>query len=340
MNPVLVNRWRGSAIESRHRGAVAVVESGGRALLELGDVRQHVFPRSAIKFLQAIPFVESGAIEQFALDERHIAMSCASHNGEPIHVGVVRDWLGRIGATHDDLECGAELPMHQGAAYELMGEGRGPERLHHNCSGKHLGFLSGCRAHGDELRDYRLYNHKAQRRWFDVVETFGSIRVDQMPWGYDGCAIPSVAIPLQRIALAMARFGDVSTLDGDRRESVSRIHAALSAHPYLVAGKDRLDTDLMERFAPTILVKVGADGVFTACLPEARLGIALKIDDGHDGAARVALGAVLRRLGLMSHDDARTLEEWFAPSITNSRGEVIGRQEPASAWEAIRPLSM
>jgi L-asparaginase II len=75
MNPVLVNRWRGNAIESRHRGAVAVVETSGRTLLTLGDVQRPVFPRSAIKFLQAIPFVESGAIEHYGLDNRHVALA-------------------------------------------------------------------------------------------------------------------------------------------------------------------------------------------------------------------------------------------------------------------------
>ncbi len=340
MNPILVNRWRGNAIESRHRGAVAVVQSDGRAVMQLGDARQPVFPRSAIKFLQAIPFVESGAVEQFGLDERHIAMACASHNGEPIHVGLARDWLSRINVTQDDLECGAELPSHQATAYELMGEGRGPERLHHNCSGKHLGLLSACRAHDERLLNYRLYNHRAQRRWFDVIETLASTRVDQLPWGYDGCAIPSLALPLHRIALAMARFADTKGLEGQRQESVVRIQAAVAAHPYLVAGKDRLDTDLMERLAPAILVKVGADGVFTASLPDAGLGVALKIDDGRDSAARVALGAVLTSLGLISAEDAHALSEWFAPSITNSRGELVGREEPSSAWEAVAPLTV
>lgn len=315
-----------------------MVESGGRALLELGDVRQQVFPRSAIKFLQALPFVESGAIEQFGLDDRHIAMACASHNGEPIHVGLVRDWLNRIEASHDDLECGAQLPMHQATAYELLGEGRGPERLHNNCSGKHLGFLSACRVHGDDFRNYRLYNHAAQRRWFEVIEEFGSTRVDQLPWGYDGCAIPTLALPLQRVALAMARFGDTSRLSGARKEAVERIHGALAAHPYLVAGKDRLDTDLMERLAPNLLVKVGADGVFTASFPQAGIGVALKIDDGRDSAARVALGAVLTQLGLVSREDAHALGEWFSPSTPNTRGEIIGREEPSSAWEAVLPL--
>lgn len=335
MNPVLVNQWRGNAIECRHRGAVAVVDATGRVFSSLGDIQRTVFPRSAIKFLQAIPFVESGAIEKFGLDDRHIALACASHNGEPIHAGLAQDWLEKIGCEHDDLECGAELPLHKATQFELMTEGRGPQRVHHNCSGKHLGFLSTCKLNGEQSQNYRLYNHAAQKRWFDVLESVTNARVSQLPWGYDGCAIPSVAMPLQRTALAMARLGDKSYFQGNRREAVERIKAAVSAHPYLVAGKERLCTALMEILAPDILVKVGAAGVYTALVPEHGLGIALKVDDGHDGAARVALGAALNSLGVLPSDKARALGEYFLPSINNSRGENIGRYEPSSEWEGV-----
>ncbi|MFT4729533.1 MAG: L-asparaginase II [Granulosicoccus sp.] len=335
MNPVLVNRWRGSAIESRHRGAVAVVEASGQVFAALGDVQRAVFPRSAINFLQAIPFVESGAVEAFSLDERHIALSCSSHNGEPIHAGLAQDWLERIGCAHDDLECGAELPLHKATQFELMAQGRGPQRHHHNCSGKHLGFLSTCKQLGDATHDYRLYNHAAQQRWFQVLESLTNTRVSQLPWGYDGCAIPTLALPLQRVALAMARFGVPSRFEGERRTAVERIHAAITSNPYLVAGKERLCTSLMERLAPNIMIKVGADGVYTAVIPEHELGLAIKIDDGNDAAARVALGAVLQTLGVLSTDENKALGEYFCPSVNNSRGETVGRIEPSSDWETL-----
>ena len=335
MNPVLVNRWRGNAIESRHRGSVAVVEASGQVFAALGDVQRAVFPRSAIKFLQAIPFVESGAVDAFSLDDRHIALSCSSHNGEPIHAGLAQDWLERIGCNHDDLECGAELPLHKATQFELMAQGRGPQRHHHNCSGKHLGFLSTCKQAGDATQDYRLYNHVAQQRWFEVLESVTNTRVAQLPWGYDGCAIPTLALPLQRIALAMARFGVPSRFEGERRTAVERIHAAITTNPYMVAGQERLCTSLMERLAPKILVKVGADGVYTAVIPEHELGVAIKIDDGNDAAARVALGAVLKTLGVLAPEESKALGEYFRPSVNNSRGETIGRIEPSSDWETI-----
>jgi len=335
MNPVLVNRWRGNAIESRHRGAVAVVEASGQVFAAMGDVQRAVFPRSAIKFLQAIPFVESGAIDAYSLDDRHIALSCSSHNGEPIHAGLAQDWLERIGCEHDDLECGAQLPLHQATQFELMAQGRGPQRHHHNCSGKHLGFLSTCKQMGEPTLNYRQYNHAAQQRWFQVLESVTNTRIAQLPWGYDGCAIPTLALPLQRVALAMARFGVPSRFEGERRTAVERIHSAVTANPYLVAGKERLCTSLMERLAPKILIKVGADGVYTAVIPEHELGVAIKIDDGNDAAARVALGSVLQTLGVLSSDEAKALSEYFRPSVNNSRGETIGRIEPSSDWESL-----
>lgn len=335
MNPVLVNVWRGNAIECRHRGSVAVVRSDGQLVLGLGDVLHHTFPRSSIKFLQAIAFVESGAVEHFALSNEHIALACASHNGEDIHHDLVDDWLARIGLDANDLECGASLPLHQATQFELLGRGDGPTRVHHNCSGKHLGMLSTCVHCGDTTKDYRLYSHIAQKRWFDIVESMSNSRVMQLPWGYDGCGIPCVALPLQRLALAMARFADAAGQSPERTNAIRRIQNAVTEHPYLVAGKERLCTELMQRVAPNILVKVGAEGCYTACLPELGLGIALKMDDGQDSAARIALGATLKSLGVLSEETVAELEEYFVPTLTNSRGDPIGRAEASSEWAQV-----
>ncbi|MBX2837643.1 MAG: asparaginase [Gammaproteobacteria bacterium] len=332
MNPVLVNVWRGSAIESRHRGAVAVVDSSGKSVFSFGDTQLPVYPRSAIKFFQSVPLLETGAAQHFDLDDQHIAFSCASHNGEIIHDDLANDWLKRIACEVDDLECGATLPMNKESAYELLGMGRGPQRTHHNCSGKHLGLLTTCRYLKETVQNYRLYHHPAQRRWFDVLENLCNVRPMQLPWGYDGCGIPTLAMPLHRVAFGMARFADKTGVDEDRAQAIDQIQTAVARHPYLVAGASRLCTALMERLAPKVLVKVGAEGFYAACLPEQGLGIAIKMDDGGTRGANVAMGAVLQSIGEMQDDIAAELQEFIAPSITNSRGEVVGRIEASSEW--------
>ncbi len=335
MNPNLVNIWRGNAIESRHRGAVAVVDSDGRPLLALGDVQRPVFARSSIKFMQTLPLIESGAADRFDLDERHIAIACASHNAEPEHVQLVEQWLHRIACSVDHLECGAHKPMGIDAQTALYASGRTPTRVHNNCSGKHTAMLSICKHLGEQTNNYRLYNHSAQRRWFDVLESMSSTRVTQLPWGYDGCGIPSLAMPLQRIGLALARFSHASNVSDDRKQAIERVKSALAAHPFLVAGSKRMCSEIMSRHAPQVFVKVGAEGFYTAMLPERGLGVAIKIDDGNVRGAEVVLGVVLQKLGVLDNDAAKDLEQYIRPSISNSRGEVVGRAEPSSQWDSV-----
>ncbi|MBX2825701.1 MAG: asparaginase [Gammaproteobacteria bacterium] len=332
MNPVLVNVWRGSSIESRHRGAVAVVDVQGRVVFSLGDIQRPEFPRSAIKYLQAIPLLETGAADHFELTPKHISFACASHNAESIHTDFAEEWLSSIDCTTDQLECGAELPGDPDAQFKLIASGGTPRRYHHNCSGKHLGLITTCKHMNESLQNYRLYQHPVQQRWFDVLEALASVKVQQLSWGYDGCGIPTLALPLQRVALAQARFADPSALSSERRSAIERIIESVAAHPYMVAGKERLCTALMELTGKSLLVKIGAEGYYTATVPGKGLGIALKIDDGNHRGSQVALGAVLEKMNLLSAEQSRQLAEYLNPDVTNSRGEVIGRLEPSSEW--------
>ncbi len=335
MNPNLVNIWRGNAIESCHRGAVAVVDSTGQIRLALGDIERPVFARSAIKFMQALPLIESGAADKFELDERHIALACASHNAEPEHVQLVEQWLKRIACNLDHLECGAHMPMNEDAQVALCASGNTPTRAHNNCSGKHTAMLSICKHLGENTNNYRLYEHSAQQRWFDVLESMSSTEVATLPWGYDGCGIPSLAMPLNRIGLALARFSNASNVSDDRKHAIERVKSALTAHPFMVAGSKRMCTELMSKHAPQVFAKVGAEGVYTAMLPERGLGVAIKIDDGNIRGAEVVLGVVLRKLGVLDNAAAKDLEPFISPAMTNSRDEVIGRAEPSSDWDSV-----
>jgi len=332
VNPVLVDIWRGNGIESQHRGAVSVVDSSGRPLLSIGDIERPVFSRSAIKFMQALPLIESGAADNFDLDERHIAFACASHNAEPEHVELAAQWLQRIACDESHLECGPHMPMGKQAKIALSVSGKQPTRLHNNCSGKHVAILSACKHLGEQTKDYRLYSHSAQQRWFDVLENMSSTRVEILPWGY---GIPTLAMPLQATALALARFSNGSSVTDERKQAIERVKQSLVAHPFLVAGTDRLCTEIMNKHAPQVFVKVGAEGFYTAMVPERGLGVALKLDDGHLRGAEVVLGAVLRKLGVLDNNACKDLEQFISPSIKNSRGDVIGRAAPSSQWDSI-----
>src|SRR3954447_18573982 len=206
-NPVLVEVVRGALVESRHRGAVAVVDAGGATVLALGDVARPVYPRSAVKALQALPFVESGAADKYGFGDQEIALACASHGGEPGHVEVASRMLARAGLDSGALECGAHWPSHQPSTQVLARSGAAPSALHNNCSGKHSGFLCVACAAGVDHRGYVAATHPVQREVRAALEDLTGVRLSEDRCAIDGCSIPSWAVPLSALAYGFARYG-------------------------------------------------------------------------------------------------------------------------------------
>ncbi len=166
-NPVLVDVTRnpqgGRFVESRHRGAIAVVSASGEAVFAAGDANVGVCPRSALKPLQALPMVESGAVEEFGLGDVEIALACASHNGEPRHVQLVTEWLKKIDCSIDQLECGPQRPPHQESADHLVRQGIAFSAVHNNCSGKHASFMTLARMMGVDVRCRNAWHRRSQK---------------------------------------------------------------------------------------------------------------------------------------------------------------------------------
>ncbi|HBR96867.1 MAG TPA: L-asparaginase II, partial [Gammaproteobacteria bacterium] len=199
--------------------------------------------------------------------------------------------------------------------------------------------LTACLAHNDNTQNYRLYSHPAQRRWFDVVGEFTGLQSLQLPWGYDGCGIPTLAVPLQRLAWAYARFADPSVLSAERADQARFIRQAIAENPHMYGGTGELSTLLVDMLGERLIVKNGAQGVYSGVLPELGFGLALKVDSGDSDAAKVVLGALLEKIAVLSVEQLNVLGDHFRPDILNSRGEVVGRAEPSSAWDqGVLPL--
>lgn len=326
--PILIEVSRGDVIESRHRGVVAVADAEGRLVAGWGDPHRAIFSRSAIKPLQALPLIESGAADRFGLGDRQIALACASHGGEADHVAEVAAWLEGVGLTDAALECGAHWPSHDESARALARDGGRPCPLHNNCSGKHSGFLTTARALGEDVGGYIGYDHPVQRRVTQALAEMMDVEMTALPWGVDGCGIPTFAVPLSAVAVGMARLADPSRLAPRRAAACRRIQTAMRAHPHLVAGTGRPCTAIL-RAVPDVVVKAGAEGVYTAALPRLGLGVALKIEDGTARAAEMALLAVLDRLGALDDDARAALAERYPAPIRNVVGRIVGAIRPA-----------
>jgi L-asparaginase II len=334
VEPLVVEVSRGDMVESRHRVDVAVVDAAGGVVLAAGEVDRPVYGRSAIKGLQALPFLETGAAERFDLGNVEIALACASHNGEARHVEAVRQWLERVGLSVADLECGSHMPYHEPSAAALLRSERQPTPGHNNCSGKHAGFLTTARHMGEPTRGYIAYEHPVQRRVTAALETMCGTSLARAPKGIDGCGIPVIGISLSATALGMARLADPAKLPAERKAAAERICAAVAAEPFMVAGTGRFCTEVMRCLGPRAFLKTGAEGVFCAALPEAGLGIAIKTEDGAGRAAEAAIGYLLEHLKVIGEDDRRALLPTLNPPIVNRAGRIVGAIRVARREEA------
>jgi L-asparaginase II len=328
--PVGVVVVRGGRVESRHRVSYAIAEAGGRLQHAAGVVARPVFPRSAVKPLQALPLVESGAARRFRVGSTELALACASHSGEPAHVDAVRQWLGRLGIDPAALACGAHPPQHAPAAERLLAAGRPPEAVHNNCSGKHAGMLTLARHLAAPLAGYEQPDHPVQRRIAAALAEMAGVATLPEP-AIDGCGIPTFPLSLTELATAMARLADPAGLSAARRDACVAIRTAMRTHPDLVAGTGRPCTAIMTA-APDVLVKTGAEGVYAAALPARGLGVALKVEDGAGRAAPVALLALLEALGALGAEARAALAETARPELRNHARRVVGRIEPAPGW--------
>ncbi len=320
-NPVLAEVTRGTMVESRHRAALAVVDAAGKVILSAGDFEAPVYGRSAIKPLQALPLLETGAAEAYGLSDAEVALACASHSGEPRHVEAVAAWLKRIGCDPADLECGAHLPYNEAATVALLRAGAAPDNRHNNCSGKHTGFLTFARHLGLPTTGYIRYDHPVQQRILGVLEAMTGLDLSAAPRGIDGCGIPVIAIPLGNMALAMARLADPRDQPEARQAACARIVKAMAAEPFMVAGSDCYCTRAMQMLGARALIKTGAEGVYCGAIPEAGLGFAIKADDGAGRAAEIVVGLVLKRLGVIGEAEAELLVQ----PIRNRAGVEVGQ---------------
>ena len=329
-NPVLVEVLRGGTIESRHRGAVAVVDGDGAAVLAIGDVFRPVFPRSAVKAIQALPLVESGAADAYHFGQRELALACASHSGEAEHASLAGAMLARAGLDESALECGAHWPTRQDAALQLAAAGiKAPSPLHNNCSGKHAGFLCTCRHLGIDHRGYVRAGHPAQQAVREAMEAVTGAAHAVDACGTDGCSIPTYAVPLQNLAHGFARMATGTGLEPLRARAARRLLDACMAEPFLVAGTDRFDTRLMRAAGGRVMVKVGAEGVYCGAVPALGLGIAVKCDDGAARAAEIVVTAVLEKLLAGDPALAAAPGALARPVLRNWNGIEVGALRPA-----------
>ena len=321
-NPVLAEVWRGPVLECVHRGTAVVCRPDGEIVAAWGDPSRRILPRSACKMMQAVALVESGAADAAGLRSHHLAFSCASHNGAAVHTDLATRWLNDLGLDESALRCGPQRPNDRDAALALDLAGQTHGQVHNNCSGKHTGMLTLTRhlGAGPEYIDPDHPTQVAIRA--ALAEMSGE---DLRDHATDGCSAPNFVMSLHGLARVAAGFADPERSFGPTRgKAALRLRNAMMEHPVLVAGEGRACTHLMRAAAGRAAVKTGAEGVFVGILPEAGLGIALKIDDGATRGSHAAIAALLARYGVLDAKDPAITAYTDAP-LLNRRQIDCGR---------------
>lgn len=329
---LLVEVLRDSTVESRHFGAAVVCDFKGNVVESWGSIERLIFPRSALKPMLAIHLIESGASERYSLSDEELSLACSSHQGELIHQNLVESWLSRLGLTEEHLACGPVLPEDTGSAHKLLASGQQGCRIHHNCSGKHTGFLTTALHLNLPLDNYHLIDHPLQQLSLDILSDLAGVDLKKYPIGIDGCGLPAPTMPLIQLGRAMARFAKPVDLSVTRQQAIYRLHEAITNEPLYVAGHGTVVTELNDVTNGAVLAKSGAEGILTAALPGQGLGIAVKIADGSQRARSVALLAILDYLDVLSDEEKHKLASHITPKIVNSRGFTVGEIRPAASW--------
>jgi L-asparaginase II len=315
--------WRGAFLESVHSGHAVVCDDSGQIVHAWGNPDTVILPRSSAKMIQALPLLRSGAADAMGLGTQHLALACASHQAAALHTGIVGNWLDNMGLSDSDFRCGAAVPGDIDARDALIRAYEQPCQIHHECSGKHAGFLT-VNKHIGGHADYEKPDHPVQKACLEAFEDVTGRSA--FGYGIDGCSVPNFATTLHGMARAMAHFA--AAPDGSAE---ARLHQAMRLHPELVAGETRACTNLMRAMNGKVAIKTGAEGFFIAILPEQKLGVALKGSCGTTRASNCAIASILVKLGVLDPNHPETLKYRNAP-IENRRGIITGSLKPAETF--------
>ena len=321
----LVETFRGGTRENIHFGAAVVANTQGRIVAHAGDPHWLTFTRSTLKPLQALPFVQGGGVQQFGLTPANLALLCASHNGEPMHVQQVEQILAKAGVGYTRLQCGCHVPYFaELGAYPPPAPGSYDQR-HHNCSGKHSGFLAWCVQHGQPLETYLEPSHPLQQAIRSALAEAAGLQEHQLAMGIDGCSAPNYALPLAHLARAFARLAS-GTSDARFGDSFQQLADAMTAHPDLVSGTGRNDLAFMQAGRGDWVTKVGAEGVQVVASRSRGEALAVMVSDGNKLALFAASVEAMDQLGWLDDAQREALRPWRHAAIASIRGDVVGQR--------------
>ena len=316
---------RGNLTESIHEAKCLVKDSKYNILLSTKNDQNLVYPRSAIKIFQAVPFIVSKAHKKLGLNKKKIAISCASHCGEPQHLAILSSWINKIKLPIESLKCGIHNPINIVSSNNLLLSGNIPSQLHNNCAGKHLAMISGCIANKISFEDYVNYNHPYQKLIRDSLEYFMESSIQKKCIGTDGCGAPQYALTISSLADSMINLVKEKNNNNNFSDPINILLNAINKFPELIGGKNRFDSEIIKYTKGKIFCKMGAEGVLLFADIKKNTGGLIKIVDGNERAIPPLAMKIFIKLKLLSSDEKRNLIRWTEQILYNHAKKAVGK---------------
>ena len=321
---IQINVLRGNYVESIHKVKALILNAKEKSIYSTGNNKDITYPRSAIKILQAIPLIISGASEFYNLNEKQIALSSSSHFGETLHIKNLNNWLKKIELNKSALLCGIHNPLNLESSNKLLLSKNKPTTIYNNCSGKHLGMLTTSKYMNFPIKSYIKFNHPLQKIILNILEEFCDYKIKNKNKAIDGCSLPQYALPLENLALAMLKISFFYKLRFDLSLALNKLIYCIFHNPFYIGGSNRIDSQIIKITKGRIFCKVGAEGVIMFSDMEKNIGGILKVEDGNQRVLPIAIIEILKKIKSISFDEYDIIRKLQPTIIKNYSNKKVG----------------
>ncbi len=324
MSKIHVDFVRGKKVESTHQVKALVTTVDGKILLSTNNDNEYFFPRSSIKIFQAIPFAMSNAIKNYKLNNKHIALACASHKGEKFHIRELKKWISKINLKTKNLQCGIHAPLDKRASEKIIYSRKKFNELHNNCAGKHLGMLTSCLVNNLSITNYLDYNHVHQKNIRKIINKFTESKLSKKNFSLDGCSAPQYSFKIKSISKALNNLIKSYKNNYDYSDQVRTLVNSILENPEFIGGTVSFDTKVIKASKGRIFCKSGAEGVFLFVDFQNEISGVIKITDGNERAIPIAILNIFKKFKVMSKVELKNLEKKEKFELKNHAGRNIG----------------
>ncbi len=325
MSRIHVDFIRGKKVESTHQVKALVTNVDGKILLSTNNDNEYFFPRSSIKIFQAIPFVMSNAIKNYKLNNKHIALACASHKGEKFHIKELKKWISKVNIKTKNLQCGIHAPLDKNASEKIIYSRKEFNELHNNCAGKHLGMLTSCLINNQNITNYLDYNHAHQKNIRKILNKFTESKLSKKNFSLDGCSAPQYSFKIKSISKALNNLIKSYKNNYKYTDQVRTLVNSILENPEYIGGTMSFDTKVIKTSKRKIFCKNGAEGVFLFVDFQKGISGVIKITDGNERAIPITILNIFKKFKVMSKVELKNLEKKEKFELKNHAGKKIGR---------------